>query len=155
MEIHCSYHELVDPTKLKPNPENPNEHSLDDARELIKLYEFYGIRHPIIVSKETGMIVVGHGRHQAALMAEMETFPVEYQSFKSYDEEYGFLVADNGSADRAVLNLAKINAKIPDLHLPNLDLLGIKNFRMDPPPVKTKKPKICPSCGHDFNAPVE
>lgn len=153
MNIFCKHDELVNPKLLKPNPENPNEHTPEQARRLLKLFEFHGIRHPIIVSKQSGYIVVGHGRHMAALMGEMESFPVVYQDFESSDQEYAFMVADNGSADWAELDLAAINAKLPDLELPDVDVLGIPDFELDPTekPPKTKAPKFCPHCGEDVN----
>lgn len=159
MQIHTKYDELVSPLKLKPNPRNPNRHSTDQCRRLIKLYEYHGIRHPIIVSKSSGYIVAGHGRHQAALMAEMKEFPVVYQEFADEDAEYAFMVADNAIADWADLDLSAINALVPDLS-PDFDLdwLGLENFELDPAdkPKKEKKPKLCPHCGEDVNAnPVE
>jgi hypothetical protein len=155
LKIHCRYDELVNPASLKANPKNPNIHSIEGATRLIKLFGFYGIRHPIVVSKQSGMIVAGHGRHMAALMAEMPEFPVVYQDFETPDEEYGFLVADNGSQDWSELDLAKINIEIPHLGLDDIDLLGLKDFALDPSelPPKQKKPKMCPHCGCDVNQP--
>lgn len=153
IEIKCSYSELVDPKVLKANPRNPNRHSVEQAQRLIELFKFHGVRHPIIVSKQSGYIVVGHGRHMAALLAEMPGFPVVYQDFDSEDSEYSFLVSDNAIASWADLDLSAINLEIPNLHLPSLDLLGIKDFQIDPPPMvdQDKPPKTCPSCGVELS----
>lgn len=150
IKIHCRHDALVDPKTLKASPNNPNAHSIEQARRLLQLYEYHGIRHPIIVSNLSGCIVAGHGRLMAALLGEMAEFPVVYQDFDSHDAEYAFLVSDNAVADWAHLDLSMINQYIPELELPSLDLLGIKDFNLDPPPQKTKKQKECPECGHLF-----
>lgn len=162
MVIHTKYDELVSPLKLKPNPRNPNKHSTDQALRLSKLYEAHGVRHPIIVSRQSGYIVAGHGRHMAALMAEMKEFPVVYQDFQSESDEYAFMVSDNGIADWAELDYAKINEDLvalgPDF---NIDDLGLEDFTLDvaekesrndlEPKPQGKRQAMCPQCQHIFD----
>lgn len=146
---------------LKPNPENPNEHSEEQINELIQSINFYGWKHPIIVSNQSGFIVVGEGRYLAAKKMGAAVVPVHFQDFESYDVEYGFMCADNGLGQQSKINMGKVNAKIPDLHLPTLGLLGIKGLQMDPPnfspagegeqgKLDQKNPIQCPACGHEF-----
>lgn len=161
MQIHCRYDELVSPLKLKPSPRNPNRHTTDQSLRLSKLYEYHGIRHPIIVSKNSGYIVAGHARHQAALLAELKEFPVVYQEFKDDDAEYAFMVADNAIADWADLDLSAINKELGDLG-PDFDvaMLGIEKFTLDANfepgtedeqgQLDQKKPIECPHCGVSF-----
>lgn len=156
MKIYCQYSALVDPRTLKPNPKNPNDHEIADAKEIMKLIAFYGWRHPIIVSNQSGFIATGHLRHMGALMEELETVPVSFQDFDSPDIEYGFVVADNATQEWSKLNKQKINDEVPNLELPDISYLGIQDFCLDPselPAPRSKKPKMCPHCGENVNAP--
>jgi len=132
MQIHCKYDSMVNPKTLKDHPKNRNKHSDEQIDRLMKLYEYHGIRHPIIVSNLSKCIVAGHGRKMAAKKLKMKDFPVVYQDFDSVDSEYAFLQADNAIALWAELDIAGINSDIPDLGPDfDIDLLGIKNFTID------------------------
>lgn len=133
MKIRCEYKKLVPLSELKPHVKNRNKHSEDQIARLAQIFEYQGIRHPIIVSNLSGFIVAGHGRLDAAKKLGLKEFPVDYQDFSSEEEEYAFLVSDNSIALWAELDLAGINADMPDLGPDfDIDLLGIKDFTIDP-----------------------
>lgn len=144
MQIHCKFDQLLDPRSLKPHPKNRNSHSKEQIERLAKLYEFHGIRHPIIVSNLSGHIVAGHGRREAAVRAKIKEFPVVFQDFTDDVAEYAFIQADNAIALWADLDLAGINADIGDLG-PDFDLemLGIEDFTLD------IAEKLEPGCDED------
>jgi hypothetical protein len=154
IKLHCKFDELVDPKALKDHPKNRNKHGNDQIERLAKLYDYHGIRHPIVVSKQTGMIVAGHGRKLAAIRAGLKEVPVVYQDFESDDAEYAFIQADNAIALWSDLDLSGINSDLPDLGPDfNLDVLGIKNFTLDmaekefdPDFEEEEKIKRCPHC---------
>ncbi len=165
MKTHCKFDELVDPSKLKNHPKNRNKHGQDQIDRLAKLYEFHGIRHPIIVSQRSGFIVAGHGRKLAGIRAGLKEMPVVYQQFDTEEAEYAFIQADNAIALWAELDLSGIHDDLVDLESFDLDMLGIKDFQLEPSnfepgslddqqkldelsPIETK----CPSCGDTFNA---
>lgn len=56
----------VDPKTLTPHPKNPNRHSEDQIKRIVKIIQENGWRHPIIVSTLSNKIIVGHGRLEAA-----------------------------------------------------------------------------------------
>lgn len=118
---------------LKPNPKNPNHHSNEQVERLAHLIKYQGWRLPIIVSKQSGFIVSGHGRLAAAKKLNLKEVPVSYQDFVDEDQEYAFLVSDNSIAAWAELDLSMVNTDIgmlgPDF---DLDLLGIENFVVEP-----------------------
>lgn len=154
MKVHCKFDELVNPKKLKNHPKNRNGHGQDQIERLVKLYEGHGIRHPIIVSKRSGFIVAGHGRKLAALRAGLDQFPVVYQEFDSEELEYAFLQSDNAIAEWSELDLSGIHEDLSGLDGFDLDLLGIKDFQLEPES-KDGKPggdgegqnEYCDSCG--------
>lgn len=131
--IHCKYDELKNPKDLVDHPSNRNKHPKEQLERLAKIYEYQGIRHPIIVSKLSGFIVAGHGRKQAAIKAKIKEVPVVYQEFQNDEQEYAFIQSDNAIALWADLDLSGINSDLgnlgPDF---DIDLLGIKNFTLDP-----------------------
>jgi hypothetical protein len=130
--IHCKYDELVNPKSLKNHPKNRNKHGQDQIDRLAELYKYHGIRHPIIVSKQTNCIVAGHGRKLAALRAGIKQVPVVYQDFQSSEAEYAFIQADNAIATWAELDLSAINTDLADLGPDfDIDMLGIKDFSLE------------------------
>ena len=133
IQIHCKYDELINPKKLKNHPKNRNGHGQDQIERLAELFEYHGVRHPIIVSTLSGCIVAGHGRKLAAIRAGLTEYPIVYQDFDSSEAEYAFLQADNAIALWAELDLSGINTDLPDLG-PDFDIkmLGIKDFVLDP-----------------------
>lgn len=133
MEIKCLYDKLVNPKSLKDNIKNRNRHGQDQIERLAELYKYHGVRHPIIVSNLSGMIVAGHGRKLAAIRAGIKEMPVVYQDFKDADAEYAFLISDNSIAEWSELDFSGINLDVENLGPDfNIDMLGIKDFTIDP-----------------------
>lgn len=138
--------DFVSLKQLRPNPKNPNRHSPDQIARLAKIIEYQGFRQPIVVSKQTGFIVSGHGRYLAAKTLQLHSVPVIYQDF-SDDQETAHIIADNAISSWSELDFNSINLSIPDLD-PTFDIdnLGIKDFFLDPSekPKKTCKHPQCP-----------
>lgn len=126
---------MLDPKTLRDHPKNRNRHKKEQIERLVKLYKGLGVRHPIVVSKNSGYIVAGHGRKQAAIKAGMQKFPVVYQEFESDDVEYAFLQSDNAIALWSDLDLSGINADLVELDGStfDIDLLGIEKFNLEVP----------------------
>jgi hypothetical protein len=102
--VHCSHTALVNPNKLKPNPDNPNRHSAHQIQILAAIIEEQGWRAPITVSKRSGLIVRGHGRLEAALLMGCEVVPVDEQDYATEAEELADLLADNRLSELAELD---------------------------------------------------
>lgn len=119
-------------TKLNPNPKNRNKHSKEQVERLAKLIDHYGWRLPIIVSNQSGLIVSGHGRLLAAKKLKLKEVPVSYQNFRKEDEERAFGISDNAIASWAELDMEGINLDLAELGPMDIDLLGIKNFEIEP-----------------------
>ena len=104
MTVHCSHTALVNPTKLLPNPENPNRHSAHQIQILAAVIQEQGWRAPITVSKRSGLIVRGHGRLEAAMLMGCDVVPVDEQDYQSEAEELADLLADNRLSELAELD---------------------------------------------------
>ena len=132
-EIKCSYDELVSIKELKPHPKNPNAHSDEQIARLGKILAYQGFRSPIVVSRNSGFIVAGHGRLLAAKEIGFKEVPVTYQDFADEDQEYAHLVADNAISEWSNLDLSQINLEVPSLGPDfDIDFLGIKDFEIEP-----------------------
>jgi hypothetical protein len=162
-DIKCKYSALVESHKLVINPKNPNKHSPEQIERLAKIIDFQGQRAPVVVSNQTGFIIVGHGRLEAMKKLGWEKVAVDYQDFKNEAEEYAHMVADNAIAEWSKLDLGQIDLGVEGLDI-DLDFLGIENFKIEElPEIKNTNEEIdtdnfgsdllhqCPKCGFEFN----
>lgn len=134
VKVRCTYSSLVPIKELKAlfHPKNRNKHPPEQLARLAQILEYQGARAPAKISKLSGRLTAGHGRVQAAELAGWSHYPVDYQDYESEEQEYADLQADNAIALWAELDLSGINADLPDLGPDfDLDLLGIKNFKID------------------------
>ena len=120
--VHCAYDKLVALDKLKPNPDNPNQHDGRSVEVLARLLTEHGWRAPITVSNRSGLIVRGHGRLMAARKLGLARVPVDFQDYASAALELADLVADNVGAqfsgmDKALVAklLSEISIELPDV----------------------------------------
>lgn len=132
MNIHCKYDSLIEVGSLKPHPKNRNKHPDDQIERLAKILKYQGIRAPIVVSKRSNKIVKGHGTLQAIKANQWDKAPVVYQDFEDDDQEWLFVQSDNAIASWAELDLKGINADIGELGPFDIDLIGIKDFVVEP-----------------------
>ena len=129
----CERIEQVELHKLVPHPNNPNTHSDEQIERLSKIISYQGFRSPIVVSNQTGFIIVGHGRLEAAKALDLKTVPVLFQDFKDQAQEYAHMTADNAIGSWSKLDFSQINNDILDLGPElNIELLGIKEFTLEP-----------------------
>ena len=130
VSIKCQYTELVDVDKIIQNPRNPNKHDDRQLKVLIKNLKVQGFRHPLIVSKRSGFLVVGHGRLMAALEMGLQQVPVDYQEFDNEAIEFAFMVADNKIAGLSKHDDGVMIDGIKELNLEDydFDLLGLPDF---------------------------
>lgn len=101
VKIMCTYTKLVPIQQLVEHPKNPNKHPDKQLELLAKVIIAQGFRRPIVVSKRSGFVIVGHGRLQAARLAGMDAVPVDYQDYENEAEEWADMVADNKIASMA------------------------------------------------------
>jgi len=82
------------PSELKAWPDNPRSHS---DKQLIKLQDSiqkFGFTAPVLID-ESGVILSGHGRVQAAIALELPTIPVRVLQGLSESKKRAYVIADN------------------------------------------------------------
>lgn len=124
VSVFCAFDEIVEISKLKENPRNPNTHPTHQLELLGEIIKKTGWRSPITVSNLSGFIVKGHGRLQAAKMAGFAHCPVEYQNFENEEEELAALLADNKLAEFAEIDGARLLELFEDFDFNDLSLTG-------------------------------
>ena len=131
--IKCTYSELVAPDKLKEHPANPNKHSDEQISVLAKIISATGIRAPIVVSKNSGFIVAGHGRLLALKKIGAKEIPVDYQEFANEAEEKSHLIADKKLAEMSEMDPKILKDLIEDLDTGDndLDLTGFSRLELE------------------------
>lgn len=150
MKIKAENIELVDISSIVENPKNPNTHSKDQIKRLSKLIQNTGFRNPLVVSKKSGFLVVGHGRLEAAKKLKMEKVPVIFQDFDNEAEEYAYMTADNAIGAWSELDLEQIKLEIEGFKDFDIEMLGIESFE-----IKEEKEKEEKEVAIDFLYKIE
>lgn len=109
-----------------------NKHSKEQIERLALIMREEGVTHPIFITKGTNRICFGHGRRDAALLNQWTEFPTCEVEFENDDQEYRMVQSDNAIASWAELDFAQINLDLPNLGPFDINLLGIKDFVVEP-----------------------
>lgn len=133
VKIHCAYDKLVKIDEIKPNPANPNNHPPEQIERLTRIIAYSGVRQPLKVSKQSGMLTAGHGRLMAFKRLKMKLVPVDYQDYETPEQEIADLHADNAIAQWANIDMAATLELIKSVGPFDLDMMGFKDFRFEPP----------------------
>jgi hypothetical protein len=146
MDIKAQEIKLVPISEIKLNPRNSNKHTTQQIERLANIIKYQGFREPGVISNLSGVLIAGEGRYLAAKKLGLDKMPVTYQDFIDAEQEYAFGVSTNAIASWAQLDLKAINLDLQDLGPDfQIDMLGIKNFTIDPSE-KEEKP-TCDACG--------
>ena len=90
--------EMLDPTKLVPNPRNARTHSEKQVAQIAASIRRFGFVVPIIIDDD-GNIVAGHGRWLAARQLGLTEVPAIRVKFLSAADRRAFALADNRIAE--------------------------------------------------------
>ena len=161
--IRCRYSEVLPISQLKPHPRNPNKHPKEQIELLAKIMCEQGIRRPIVVSNQSGFMVIGHGRLDAAKLNGWTHYPVEFQDYESEQQEYQDMVADNKIAELAKFDFGMFQEDLAQFG-EGLDpeLFGLQKFDFELRGGLTESPDEkelngdlsteheCPKCGYKW-----
>lgn len=76
----------------------------------------------VVVSAQSGFIVAGHGRLEAANLLDVQSVPVDRQEFATEADELAHLLADNRIAELADLDSALVACLLKDLREEGFDI---------------------------------
>lgn len=122
--VYCAFDKIEKIENVRPNPKNPNQHPEDQIELLSKIILAQGWRAPVTVSALSGLVVRGHGRLMAAKCAGLSEVPVDYQHYKSQEEELADLLADNKIAELSEINTKMLADIFADIGTDSIDLTG-------------------------------
>ena len=92
--------EYLSVTSLRPYERNARTHSKKQIRQVANSIERFGFTNPVLIS-DSGLIIAGHGRVEAAKLLKIERVPVLRLSHLSDAERRAYILADNKLAQNA------------------------------------------------------
>lgn len=126
--VFCRYDVIREVGDLRENPLNPNRHPDSQIERLAEVIRRSGWRAPVTVSALSGLIVKGHGRLRAALLAGWRCVPVEVQHYASRAQEEADLLADNRLAELSEVDGAALAEALRVLEGEDPAFLGLTGF---------------------------
>ena len=104
----------VSPHALKPNPRNARTHSKKQIRQIGESVLTFGFVVPLVVD-EIDTILLGHGRHAAAIDLDLEVVPVIVLEGLSEAKKRALLLADNKITENAGWDRKRLSIELPEL----------------------------------------
>lgn len=145
-----SKHEVkyCDPLDLKPYERNPRVNDYAVKRVLSSIEEF-GFTSPILVDKDL-VIIAGHTRREAAILAGLESVPYIVVDWMSPEQVKAYRIADNKLAELSTWDEALLKEELFELEAVEfpLEVMGFTEIDLrnlfteeEPEEEKEKTPK--------------
>lgn len=123
--------QYIDPLELKPYENNPrvNDYAVKKVMESIKQF---GFNNPILVDEDM-VIIAGHTRREASILAGLEQVPYIVASHLSPEQVKAYRIADNKLAELSTWDEDLLKAELWSLQEAefNLEVLGFNEIDLD------------------------
>jgi len=106
--------EVVPLDQLEPYAQNPKNHPPDQVETIKESIRNFGFDQPIVVN-ESGDIIKGHGRYQAAQEMDLKNVPVIWKDHLGPDEVKGARIADNQASLSSGFDVDLLQREIEDI----------------------------------------
>jgi DNA modification methylase len=128
---------------LIPYVSNSHTHSEDQITQVAASISEFGFTNPVLID-ETGMIIAGHGRCQAAKKLNMEEVPCIVLKGLSEAQKKAYIIADNKLALNAGWDDELLRVELEGLNDLDfdLDLLGFSKNELDELLAEKKPPGL-------------
>ncbi len=150
--------------KIKPYPQNAKKHPEKQIKQIANSIKEFGFNQPIVIDKN-GVIIVGHGRYEAAKMIGMEEIPT-IEVDLTEEQAKAYRLADN-KLNESDWEMGNVIDELKGLSDETIELTGFdrdliieSDEKDDEVPEVPKKPRsklgdlyelggyvICPKCG--------
>ena len=80
--------------KITPYPQNAKKHDKKQVKQVAASIKEFGFNQPIVVDKK-GVIIVGHGRYEAAKLLDLKMVPVVQVELTDEQASASYRIADN------------------------------------------------------------
>jgi len=104
---------------IKPYPRNAKKHSVDQIKKIARSIQEFGFNQPIVVDKEN-VIIVGHGRYEAAKLLGLKEVPIIELDI-SPEKAKAYRLADN-RLNQSEWDMQLVIEELKDLHIAGLDI---------------------------------
>ena len=91
----------VEVEKIRPYERNAKTHTGRQVEQIANSIRQFGFRQPIVLDKN-GVIIIGHGRYQAAMQLKMKTVPCVRAEDLTEEQVAALRLADTSEAFRVV-----------------------------------------------------
>ena len=117
--------ENLQTNQIKPYPNNAKKHSTKQVKQIAESIKLFGWGQPVVVDKD-GVLIVGHGRYEAAKLLGLEEIPAITLDI-SKEKAQAYRLADNK------LNESEWDMKlvIDELKTLTIDLVDLTGFDKD------------------------
>jgi hypothetical protein len=126
--VFCPFDEIVNADDIVRQPRNPNTHPKEQLRLVGKAIRRFGWRHSLIISNQSGLLVVGEGRLDAIIGEGLKQVPIVRQNFESPSEEWAFVVADNQLPELSELDEDKLKELLQSIKSGGFDDMEATGF---------------------------
>ena len=116
-------------SELKPYPNNARQHPAEQIDKIVNSINEFGLITPVIID-ENNMILVGHGRTEAAKAAGLDSVPYRRITNLSDEQKRAYILADNKLSDLAEWDDELLQMELENITL-DMSAFGFDDFEIE------------------------